>query len=135
MILYNSPRGTNTVRVTMYLLEKGIDDVPVQHIDFDALEHRSPEFLKKNPMGKLPVLELDDGTIIAESMAIIRYFEELHPEPPLLGRTPVERALYEMWNRRIEQDVTQPISNIMRNTLPFFAGIRSGCASRSDEDV
>ena len=120
LILYNSPRGTNTVRVTMYLLEKGIE-VPVQEIDFEKEEHRSEAFRKKNPMAKLPVLELDDGTVIAESQAIIRYLEELHPEPPLLGRTPEERAVIEMWNRRIELDVTQLISLAMRHTQPFFA--------------
>jgi len=72
-------------------------------------ENRSDEFRKKNPFRTLPVLELDDGTCIAESIAICRYFEELHPEPALFGTTPLERAQIEMWTRRIELNLYLPI--------------------------
>ena len=120
MKLYNNPRGSNPKRVRMYLAEKGLE-IDFEPIDFVKLEHRTPEFRKKNPMATLPILELDDGTIIAESMAIIRYIDELHPEPNLLGETPVERAQIEMWNRRLEMDVTIYIPTILKHTTEFFA--------------
>ena len=94
-------------RVRMYLAEKGI------HVPYEMLElhraNRTPEFRRKNPVGTLPVLELDDGTCISESIAICRYFEELHPDPPLLGRTPREKAEVEMWTRRVEHYLYLPI--------------------------
>ncbi len=72
-------------------------------------ENRTEAFRKKNPLGNLPVLELDDGLCIAESMAICRYLEELSPEPPLFGSTPLEKAVIEMWNRRSELAFYLPI--------------------------
>jgi glutathione S-transferase len=87
-------------RVRMYLAEKGLD-VPLVRLALHQ-ENRTAEFRRKNPIGTLPVLELDDGTCISESIAICRYFEELHPEPSLFGRTPLEKAEIEMWTRRAE---------------------------------
>ncbi|MBW2234731.1 MAG: glutathione S-transferase family protein [Deltaproteobacteria bacterium] len=78
----------------MYLAEKSLE-IPLAHVRIDGVgvrETRTPEFKRKNPFGNVPVVELDDGTALAESMAIIRYLEELHPQPPLLGATPLERA-------------------------------------------
>lgn len=119
MKLYDNPFGSNPKRVRMYLAEKGLD-IPTQLVDFQKEEHRTPEFRKINPMAALPVLELDDGTILTESMAICRYLEELHPEPPLMGTTPLERAQIEMWNRRMELDVTNYIPTILKHTNEFF---------------
>jgi glutathione S-transferase len=121
MKLYTNPRGTNTKRVHMYLAEKGIE-VERQIVDFTKLEHRQEPFLSINPLGALPVLELDDGTIITESLAICRYFEELYPAPPLFGRDPIEIAQVEMWNRRIELEVTRYVSFILKHTGEFFKG-------------
>lgn len=121
MKLYNLEGGSNPRRVRIFLAEKGID-IPMVNIDMTKGENQTPEFLGKNPLGKLPVLELDDGTILSESMAICRYFEELHPEPPLLGRDPLEKAQIEMWNRRMELEIAIPIAHCFQHSHPFWAG-------------
>ncbi|WP_410959281.1 glutathione S-transferase N-terminal domain-containing protein, partial [Salmonella sp. SAL4433] len=91
----------NPRRVRVFLAEKGLE-IPRVPIDMGALEHRQGEVASRNPLRRLPVLELDDGTIITESVAICRYFEELHPEPALFGTGALGKALVEMWQRRIE---------------------------------
>jgi glutathione S-transferase len=111
----------NPRRVRIFLAEKGLD-VPLEPVDIARGENRQPEFLARNPLGTVPVLELDDGTCLAESVAICRYFEELHPEPPLFGRGPLERARVEMWNRRMELELFAPIAQVFRNTHAFFKG-------------
>jgi glutathione S-transferase len=87
-------------RLRIFLAEKGIE-APYERLAIHE-ENRTPEFREKNPLSTMPVLELDDGTCISESVAICRYFEELHPDPPLFGATPEEKAIVEMWTRRIE---------------------------------
>lgn len=87
MKLYDAETAPNPRRVRIFLAEKGID-VPRQPVDLAGMENRKGEFLRKNPMAGVPMLELDDGTCISESVAICRYFEALHPEPPLLGTQP-----------------------------------------------
>lgn len=121
MKLYNLSPGMNPRRVRIFLAEKGIE-LPLVEVDMMKGENKTPEFLAINPMGTLPVLELDDGTILAESIAICRYFEELHPEPPMFGRTPLERAQVEMWNRRMEIELLAPISESFRHTADFWKG-------------
>ncbi len=121
MKLYDSAMAPNPRRVRIFLAEKGIEVEKVQ-VDLARAENRSPGFLAKNPLGGVPVLELDDGTCIAESVAICRYFEETHPEPPLMGVDAVDRALVEMWNRRMEFEVFLPIAQVFRNTHEFFKG-------------
>jgi glutathione S-transferase len=102
MLLYlDTKRAPNPRKMRVYLAEKGLQ-LPIKELDLYAKEQRAPEFLKKNLFAGVPILELDDGTVIAESLAIIEYLEELYPEPPLIGRTPVERALVRMWERRCE---------------------------------
>jgi len=96
----------------IYLAEKGLD-LPVKQLDLRAGEQRTPEFLKKNPFAGVPILELDDGTVIAESLAIMEYLEEIYPEPPLIGADPVTRALVRMWERRIEIGVYLPASRMV----------------------
>jgi glutathione S-transferase len=107
--LYVDKDGTapSPRRVRMYLAEKGIE-VPYAPLEV-PMENRTPEFRQKNPVGSLPVLELDDGRCIAESLAICRYFEELHPDPPLFGATPLEKAEIEMWTRRVEHYFYLPL--------------------------
>ena len=118
MKLYSYAKAPNPRRVHVYLAEKGIE-VPVQHVDIMKRENRTPEFLARvNPMGGLPVLELDDGTHIAESVAICRYFEMQHPDPPLFGVGPKDAAIVEMWNRRAEINFFANVAAVFRHTHP-----------------
>jgi glutathione S-transferase len=119
--LYDSAFAPNPRRVRFFLAEKGIE-VPAVQVDIGKAENRQPEFLAKNPMGGLPVLELDDGTYLAETVAICRYFEEIQPDPPLMGTGAQGRALVEMWQRRMEIEVFLPIAQVFRNTHEFFKG-------------
>lgn len=121
MKIYNAPMAPNPRRVRIFLAEKGIQ-VPYEDIDIAKAVNREAEFRKKNPLGGVPVLELDDGTCIAESVAICRYFEELHPEPPLFGVGAKDRAIVEMWNRRIEFTLFIPIADSFRQRHEFFKG-------------
>jgi glutathione S-transferase len=91
MKLYDAMLAPNPRRVRIFLAEKGIS-VPTEQVDIGAATNRQPAFRAKNPMGTVPVLELDDGTCIAESVAICRYFEETQPEPPLMGVDALDRA-------------------------------------------
>jgi len=100
MKLYNSKVAPNPRRVRIFLSEKGVSIPPVE-VDLATLEHKTAEFSAINPFQVIPALELDDGTVIGESIAICRYIEELHPEPNLFGATPLERATVEMWQRRV----------------------------------
>ena len=101
MRMYDFTLAPSPRRVRIFLAEKGIE-IPLVQVDIMRNANRTPEFYKKNPSGSLPVLELDDGSCIAESVAICRYFEELHPHPALFGTSAFERATVEMWNRRME---------------------------------
>ena len=121
MKLYGSAVAPNPRRVRIFLAEKGIE-VPSVDIDIVKSENRQPDFLAMNPLGGVPILELDDGVIIAESTAICRYFEETKPEPPLMGVDARDRAIVEMWLRRVEFEVTFPILQAFRNTHDFFKG-------------
>jgi glutathione S-transferase len=121
MKLYDSAMAPNPRRVRIFLAEKQID-VPKVQVDLAKAENRQPEFLAKNPMGGVPVLELDDGTYLAESVAICRYFEEQQPDPPLMGTDARDRALVEMWNRRMELYLFNTVTGCFRNTHDFFKG-------------
>lgn len=113
-------RGTpNGRRLRVFLAEKGLD-IPGEEVDLRGGGNLSAEFRARNPFARIPVLELDDGTCIAESVAISRYFEELHPTPPLFGRTPLEKATVEMWNRRAEINFLLNGANAFRNISGFF---------------
>ncbi|HJY83111.1 MAG TPA: glutathione S-transferase family protein [Candidatus Binatia bacterium] len=113
MLLYlDTKRAPNPRKMRIYLAEKGLD-LPIKQLDLRAGEQRTPEFLKKNPFAGVPILELDDGTIIAESLAIMEYLEEIYPNPPLIGADPVTRALVRMWERRIEIGVYLPASRMV----------------------
>jgi glutathione S-transferase len=119
--LYDSKMAPNPRRVRIFLAEKGIA-VPTVQVDLGKAENRQPEYLAKNPMGTLPLLELDDGTCIAETVAICRYFERTRPEPPLMGTGAKGEAVVEMWQRRMELEVALPIMQVFRNTHEFFKG-------------
>jgi glutathione S-transferase len=94
--------------------------IPMVRVSFKKMEHRTPEFLKLNSLGQIPVLVLDDGTVITESVAICRYLEELHPSPALFGTGAVERAKVEMWNRRVEIEIFRTIGDVALHSEPFF---------------
>ncbi|MGH7812532.1 MAG: glutathione S-transferase family protein [Candidatus Binataceae bacterium] len=121
MKLYESTMAPNPRRVRIFLAEKGIT-VPMEQVNLMSADNRKPDFLKKNPMGGVPVLELDDGAFIAESVAICRYFEETNPNPPLMGIDAQDKAAVEMWNRRMEFEVALMAMQSFRNTNAFFKG-------------
>jgi len=121
VILYDNSFAPNPRRVRVFLAEKGVE-VPIQQIDIGKAENRKPPYIDKNPLGGLPMLELDDGTCIAESVAICRYFEEMHPDPPLMGVDARDRAVVEMWNRRMEFEILGNITGAFRHTHEFFKG-------------
>ena len=115
MKLYFFPVAPNPTKVRVYLGEKGLE-VPQELVNLREGEQRTPSFLTKNPMGKLPVLELDDGTLVSESLPIIEYFEETHPEPSLWGPTPAERARARALERLCDIGVLQATSRIVHAT-------------------
>jgi glutathione S-transferase len=120
MRLYDSGRAPNPRRVRIFLAEKGVS-IPLVPVDIGAGEHRTPAFTALNPFQRTPVLELDDGTAIAESIAICRYVEELHPAPALFGTGARERALVEMWQRRLEFGLLGAIAAAFRHSHPAMA--------------
>jgi len=117
MKLYDGGRAPNPRRVRIFLAEKGIT-VPAEQIDLGTMQQRSEAFTAINPMQRVPALLLDDGTVIAESIAICRYFEALHPDPPLFGRGALESALVEMWNRRAELHLLFPVAAVFQHLHP-----------------
>jgi Glutathione S-transferase len=121
MKLYTSPRAPNPRRVDMFIAEKGIAGIERQPIDLNAGEHRTAAFRTRNPLARVPVLELDDGRCLAESRAICTYLEALHPEPNLMGRDGEERAFIEMADRQVEMFLFLAIANSVRHTHPGLA--------------
>jgi len=120
MRLFDSPFAPNPRRVRVFLAEKGVN-APTLSIDLGKLEHKSADFSAINPLQRTPALELDSGEILTESVAICRYFDELHPEPPLFGRDPLERARVEMWQRRVELEFFAAIAHVFRHSHPHMA--------------
>ena len=121
MILHDLTPGMHPRRVRIFIAEKG---VPIARREVDAAggANATPEFLRLNPLGKLPVLELDDGSAITESLAICRYLEALHPEPALMGRTPREVAHIEMWTMRLDTELSRPIGDAFAHSSEFYRG-------------
>jgi glutathione S-transferase len=124
MKLYDGGRAPNPRRVRIFLAEKAMS-LPVEKIDLANLEHKTAEFTALNPLQRVPVLVLDDGTVITESIAICRYIEGLRPEPRLFGRGALEEALVEMWNRRVELNLYQAVSAVFRHTHPAMKDLES----------
>jgi glutathione S-transferase len=121
MLLYHDLRAPNPRRVRIFLAEKGVAYDTIE-VSIATSQNQSPEFRKKNPLALLPVLELADGKVLRESMAICRYLEELNPEPNLFGADAWERAQIEQWNRHAELELLVPIAQIFRNTHVFWSG-------------
>lgn len=120
MKIYDGGRAPNPRRVQIFLKEKGLE-LEIQQLDLNALEHRSPAMLAKNPTATVPFLELDDGTVLSETIAICRYIEALNPEPNLFGSTPLECAQIEMWNRRVEFGFFMRVAQSFRHLHPGAA--------------
>lgn len=118
MKLYDGGRAPNPRRVRIFLAEKGIE-VPFEELDLMKL--KSPEFTELNWFQRVPVLVLDDGTVIAETVAICRYFEETQPEPALFGKGALGRATVEMWNRRMELGLLLSVAQAFRHLHPAMA--------------
>lgn len=121
----------NPKKLRIYCAEKGLE-IPKEIVDIASGQNRTPEFARKNPMMVLPVLELDDGTFLTESLAIIEYLEELNPEPNMIGTTPLERARVRELERVCEHGVLAAVGTIFQNTSPFFAGRLKQSADAAD---
>jgi glutathione S-transferase len=121
MILHDLAAGMSPRRVRIFLAEKGIS-IERREVDAAGGANATPDFLRLNPLGKLPVLELDDGTSIAESLAICRYLEALNPDPPLMGRTPREVADIEIWALRSDHELSQMIALSFVHSSDFYRG-------------
>ena len=121
MKFYDLPASPNARRVRIVMAEKGLE-IPTEIVDMMKGENRTPAYLAKNSLGMMPVLQLDDGTYLAESGAICRYLEEMHPEPPLFGRDAKERAMVEMWHRRMELEFLLPMIAVFVHSHPMWQG-------------
>ncbi len=119
MHLYTNSASPNGQRVAVFMKEKRVE-IPSTEIDLRAGENLSPEYRARNMMGRVPVLELDDGSYLAESQAICRYLEFLHPTPNLFGAPGLEMARIEMWSRRVEMNLMMPVAQGFRNITGFF---------------
>lgn len=112
----------NPRRVRIFLAEKGLT-IPQVRVPLRERAHKASQFLEKNSLGQVPVLELDDGSFLSESVSICRYLEALHPAPPLFGATPKQQATIDMWIRRIELQLMAPIAHVWRHTHPLTAAL------------
>lgn len=124
MRLYDGGRAPNPRRVRIFMAEKGID-IPAIQIDINKLEQYSEPVGRINPMNRVPVLELADGTAISESVAICRYLEGIRPDPPLFGSGALEEAIVEMWQRRVELGLLQPVAFSFRHLHPGAAHLEN----------
>ena len=123
MKLYDTPRAPNPRRVRWLMAEKGIDDIEIVTLNLMEGQHREPAYVAKTGLAQVPLLELDDGTCLSESLAICRYLESKYPEPNLFGATPEETAFIEMWTRRAEMMLATPFMIGVRHTHPAMAAL------------
>jgi len=120
MIFYDCPTAPSPRRARMFIAEKGLD-IETRQVDLGKGEQLSPEFLAVNPLATVPVLVTDSGITISENVAIATYLEATHPEPPLMGTTPDERAQVMMWNSIVDQQCAMPVADVLRNSHPKMA--------------
>ena len=130
MKLYHFPPAPNPAKVLCYIREKGLEDIELVLVDFFKGAQNAPEHIARAPRGTVPVLELEDGTCITESLPIMEYLEELYPEPPMIGSTPVERAVTRARERYIELNITNRLVRLVHATnsplgLPPNEGIEA----------
>ena len=124
--LYDQPRAPNPRRVNIFLAEKGVEIERV-NVDLMAGEHKEPDYLAKIGVAQVPALELDDGTIVTESVAICRYFEALQPEPNMMGRDVMEQVIIEKWQRLVEFRLFATVAGCFRHTNPHLAVLEDQC--------
>lgn len=124
MLLYDGGRAPNPRRVQIFLAEKGLE-LPRKQVDINKLEQYSDEFVQMNPMRRVPVLVLADGTALSESVAICRYLEFLAPEPCLFGAPGLAAAQVEMWQRRVEFGLMLPVAFAFRHLHPGAAHLET----------
>lgn len=123
MKLYSAAMpAPNPRRVRIFAAEKGID-LPEEMLVMPAREHKSDDHLARNSLGQVPVLELADGTFISETIAICRYLDAIHPNPPMFGRDALEKALVDMWVRRIDIQLGEPTKMFWRHAHPATAAL------------
>lgn len=123
MKLYDTPLAPNPRRVRWFMAEKGIEDVEIVTVNLFEGAHKQVGYIRKAGLPNVPMLELDDGTCVTESVAICRYLESRYPEPNLFGRTPEETAVIEMWTRRAEMLVATPMMLGVRHSHPAMAAL------------
>lgn len=123
MKLYDTPLAPNPRRVRWVMAEKGVEDIEIVTVDLFQGQHRQPDYLGRAGLPNVPMLEMDDGTCVTESVAICRYLESRYPEPNLFGRTPEETAVIEMWLRRGEMMVATPFMTAVRFSHPGMAAL------------
>jgi glutathione S-transferase len=124
MKLYDNRVAPNPRRVRIFLAEKGMT-VPTEEVDLGALAHKSEAFTAVNPFQRVPALVLDDGAVITESIAICRYLEWLTPDPVLFGRSGIEAAMVEMWERRMEHYLFAPVTHVFRHLHPAMKNMEN----------
>jgi glutathione S-transferase len=121
MLFWSAPDpAPNPRRVRLFLAAKGLT-IEERMVSLVAREHKSDDVVARNPRGQVPFLELDDGRVIAETISICRYLEELHPDPPLIGSTPFARAETDMWIRRVETGLGTPVGLFWQHGHPLTA--------------
>lgn len=122
MKLFETRTAPNPRRVRIFLAEKGLlEQVEIIQLDLQKGENLTPEYAALNPLKKVPVLELENGECVAETMAICRYFEESFPDStPLLGRTPLEKAQIDQWLRWIDFYFMTPTGMAFQHTTGYF---------------
>ena len=125
MKLYMSPRAPNPKRVCMFVAEKGIESIQWVAVDLNAGAHMQKDFLLRNPMARVPVLELEDGRCLSESRAICSWLDSKFPEPFLMGKDPEERAFIEMYDRYVEWYVLLPTAQWVRHAHPGLAALEN----------
>ncbi len=123
MKLYTHNRAPNPRRVRWLMAEKGVTDIEIVEVDIFKGEHKTPDYRSRAGLPHVPALELDDGTTITESVAICRYLEAFYPDPNMLGRDPKEVAVIEMWTRRCEIYLANPLMQVVRHTHPALAAL------------
>ena len=120
MKIYESATAPNARRVRIFLHEKNILNIDYIQMDIQSGDNLTEAFKQKNPLAKVPILELDDGTVISESVAICRYFEETNPENPLLGSSAIDKAIIEQWQRRMELSLLMPTGMCFQHSTGYF---------------
>jgi glutathione S-transferase len=128
MKLYDTPRAPNPRRVRWFMAEKAIDDIETVNLDLFKGDHKTEDYLAKAGVAHVPALQLDDGTVITESLAICRYLESRYPEPNMFGRNATEAAVIEMWTRRAEMLAAIPLMQAVRHGHPALAALEGQVA-------